>query len=180
MADPSSPLPAWPLGCRIPSAGSSSTSAARLRLLAPFLIILVGCTRSPAPKLASTDSTPATQDSTDSARAHLTDHYVKLLRAQLTAKDPYQAAVAIHCEQGRIITLMTNEVVDPLEGQNEAIRLLHTAGDHAYTSDDRPARDRVERALAGKVFDARAGCDSLARAGVLGDTVMPELRPRRF
>jgi hypothetical protein len=162
-----------PLCCRTPSAG-------RLRLLAPLLIVLAACTRSPASKLSSTDSAPATRDSTDSLRTPITDHYVKLLRAQLTAKDPYQAAVAIHCEQGRIITLMTNEADDPLEGQNEAIRLLHRAGDRAYTSDDRPARDRVDRALAGKVFDARAGCDSLARAGVLGDTVMPQLRPRRF
>jgi len=76
--------------------------------------------------------------------------------------------------------LLTNEAHDPLEGENKAMRILRAAERRAYTPADNLARDRVDSALGGKVFDSEAGCDSLARAGVLGDTVMPQLRPRRF
>jgi hypothetical protein len=110
----------------------------------------------------------------------LTAHYIKLLRAQLRSEDPYRAHVAVYCEASRIINLLTNQADDPLEGQNKAVRLLDEAERRAYTPADGPARRRVDSALAGKVFDAEPGCDSLARAGVLGDTVMPKLKPRRF
>jgi hypothetical protein len=113
-------------------------------------------------------------------QAGLTDHYAKLLRAQLTAKDPYQAQVAVYCEASRIIVSLTNEADDPLEGQNRAIRLLNETERRTFPSADTPARDRVDSALGGQVFDSEPGCDSLAHAGVLGDTVMPRLRRRRF
>jgi hypothetical protein len=151
-----------------PPPGLGWVCVGRLRLLASGLILLAACTRSP-------DSMPS-----DSTGVHLTDHYVKLLRARLTAKDPYQATVAMYCEQVRIMTLLTNAARDPLTGENDAVRLLKEATERAYTPADRPARDRMERALDGRVFDAQPGCDSLARAGVLGDTVMPRLKRRRF
>jgi len=141
-----------------------------------LILLAAACAQSPPPQ-AATEKTG--RDSPDSARA-LTGHYVKLLRAQLTAKDPYQAQVAIYCEQSRIINLLTNQAENPLDGQNKAVRLLRSAERRTFTRADEPARDRVDSALGGKVFNAEPGCDSLARAGVLGDTVMPQLRPRRF
>jgi hypothetical protein len=135
-----------------------------LVLLSAFAIIFTACVAERAPA----GSNP------------LTIHYVKLLRAQLTAKDPYQANVLLYCEGSRIIILLTNEADDPLEGQNRAVELLHDAARRAFTPADAAARNRVDSALDGQVFDALANCDSLARAGELGDTSMPKLRPRRF
>lgn len=148
-------------------------------LLASGVIALAACTRSPASHVAKSDSAAHPTDSGGLSQAGLTDHYAKLLRAQLTAKDLYQAQVAVYCEASRIIVLLTNEAEDPLEGQNRAIRLLDETQRRTFTSADNPARDRVDSALAGQVFDSDPGCDSLARTGVLGDTVMPRLRQRR-
>ncbi len=189
------------LCCAIPSVGRVFARLGWSILLAPALIGLADCTPTPGPHLARRAAAAATMDSVkmkypgltdhyvkqlaamDSVKLKypgLTDHYVKLLRAQLTAEDPYQAAVAIHCEQRRVMTRLTNEADNPLQGENAAVALLKEATTDAYTPSDRQAQDRVDRALDGRVFDAQEGCDSLARAGVLGDTVMPRLRPRPF
>ncbi len=168
------------LCCAIPSVGRVFARLGWSILLAPALIGLADCTPTPGPHLARRAAAAATMDSVKLKYPGLTDHYVKLLRAQLTAEDPYQAAVAIHCEQRRVMTRLTNEADNPLEGENAAVALLKEATTDAYTPSDRQAQDRVDRALDGRVFDAQEGCDSLARAGVLGDTVMPRLRPRPF
>jgi hypothetical protein len=149
-------------------------------LLVLALIGQAACTRSPVPHIAKPDSAADARDSVRETQAGLTDQYAKLLRAQLTAKDPYQALVAVYCEASRVTILLINEADDPLEGHNRAVRLLNETERRTFTSADTPARDRVDSALAGQVFDAEPGCDSLARAGVLGDTVMPRLRKRRF
>ena len=149
-------------------------------LLVPASIALAGCTRSPAPQNTSAEAEPHTRDSIELAQARLTERYVTLLRDRLRAPDPYLATVPIYCEQRRIVRLLTNQAADPLEGQNKAVALLTEAERQAFTAADEPARDRVDRALGGRVFNARVNCDSVARTGVLGDTVIPALRPGRF
>jgi hypothetical protein len=146
------------------------TPLAGCRVVLALLLLATGCSQSPPGKSATGETT---RGPTDSARAHLTDHYVKLLRAQLTAKDPYQAAVAVHCEQLRVMRVMTQSAADPLQAENAAGHALRSAESRAFTPSDEPARDRVDIALDGKVFTAEVGCDSLAKAGVLGDTVWP-------
>lgn len=148
-------------------------------LLAPALIGLDACTWSPRPH-ARRASEAGARDSIEMAEAGLTDQYVKLLRDQLNAQDPYLAAVPIYCEQRRIIRLLTNQATEPLDGQNRAVELLTAAERRAFTRADKPARDRVDRALGGRVFNALVNCDSVARTGVLGDTVIPPLRQGRF
>jgi hypothetical protein len=143
-------------------------------LLTTLLILLAACGRSPASKFSGVDSV-GTRDSLESLQ--LTEHYVKLLRARLTAEDPYQATAPIYCEQLRIIRLLTNQAEKPLDGQNKAVRLLRAAERRAFTPAEQRAVDRVDRSLGGRVFDAQPGCDSLARAGVLGDTVILPVRP---
>jgi hypothetical protein len=71
---------------------------------------------------------------------------------------------------------VTDTSRDKLAGENEASRLLQIAARRAYTPADLPARKRVDSILAGQVFEADDNCDSLARAGVLGDTVWPEFK----
>jgi hypothetical protein len=142
-------------------------------------IMLASCTRDPAPR-SDGDTVATVPQTRDTFPVPLTAHYVKLIRDQLTAKDPYQAQVIIYCEVSRIMILLTNQADDPLEGHNRAVRLLKEARERAFTAADAPARARVDSALSGKVFNAQPGCDSLARAGLLGDTVMPSLKPRRF
>lgn len=109
--------------------------------LVPLCLFLLGaaCTQRPTSKSAVGETG---RDSIDSAQAHLTAHYVKLLRAQLTAKDPYQAHVAIYCEGSRIMILLTNEADDPLEGENKAVRILRAAERRAYTPADKRAWNR--------------------------------------
>jgi len=169
-----------PLCYRTPAARSSAACTGRLSLLAPVLIVLAACTRSPAPKLASADSAPVARDTTDTFPVPLTGHYLKLLRARLSSPDPYQATVLIYCEQMRIMDLLAGQAGTPLEGEKKAVRLLKAAERLAYTPADKPARRRVDSALAGKVFDSDPGCDSLARAGQLGDTAIPPRKAGQF
>lgn len=138
-------------------------------------MVLAACTRSPVPKLARADSAPV-QDSADSGRAHLTDHYVRLLRAQLTADDPHQTQVAIGCEALRVLRVVTDTSRDKLAGENQATRLLNMAARQAYVPADLPARKRVDSVLAGQMFGVDEQCDSLARAGILGDTAWPKFK----
>jgi len=143
------------------------------RLITLCLVLLAGCTQSRTPDGRSGNTS---QGSTDSVQAHLTDHYVRLLRGRLSAEDPYQAQVAVNCEALRILRVVRDTSPDKLQGENEANRLMRAAERRAYTIADSPARRRVDSALAGRVFDADDNCDSLARAGVLGDTVWPKFK----
>jgi hypothetical protein len=145
------------------------------RVLSALLATVTACTPDRSSH-TDADTVAVVRDTTGTVPVSLTALYVKLLRAQLTAEDPYQAGVAIHCEQLRIMRVMSQRAASPLEGENAAVESLRAAGKRAFTPADQPARDRVDRALHGRVFTAELGCDSLAKAGMLGDTVWPEFK----
>jgi hypothetical protein len=96
----------------------------------------------------------------------LTARYVELQRARLTAKDPATALETTMCEEARISGLV---------GRERSMRALEAARHRAFP----PEEEQMDLALfgsqlAGKSYAiSREQCDSLARAGVLGDTVWP-------
>lgn len=85
--------------------------------------------------------------------------YIRLVREQLAAPDPFQTEIAINCEVQRLFFVMDND---------SAGALLRRADHTALAGVSRAERDRVSSALAGHMIHGGQGCDSLSRAGVLG------------
>jgi hypothetical protein len=95
---------------------------------------------------------------------HITARYEALLREQLVAADPWPLAVAARCERRRVMLVL---------GAYEALPALWDAWRRAYPDSLAAARDRATQALYGHTYPMELPCDSLARAGMLGDKQWP-------
>lgn len=112
-------------------------------------LFALGCSRS-APSVESRASASRT-----SAAPQVTDDYVRLLRKQLTAADPYVVQKEINCEADRLMDQL---------GELEALRRMESARDTAFTHSERRVRDRIHESFANRVFYANDGCEALWRA----------------
>lgn len=89
----------------------------------------------------------------------MTARYEQLVRDQLTGSDPHAAQVAIICETDRLMTTY---------GVERASRAIDDAAARALAPESHSRVRSIDSQLANDVFEAGEGCDSLARAGVLG------------
>jgi hypothetical protein len=138
----------------------------RLALLVSLMLaVLAACGRNAdrPPRPADVGDRPPTALPAESLAPAAT--LIKLLRAQLTTADPVGAQVAILCEVFRLTSTV---------GVKRSNALLDAASELVYAHVDDSVRDRLDRALGNHVFRADQGCDSLAKAGVLGDTIYPK------
>lgn len=96
---------------------------------------------------------------TSAADSAMTARYEALVREQLTAPDPHAAQVAIGCEMLRLMVRY---------GARQTSKPIDAATARALGPQSRDRVREIDNQLANHVFTAGEGCDSLARAGVLG------------
>jgi hypothetical protein len=126
-----------------PFKGGSGRKFARLLLLA----ITFGCTKAPKRVAVS-------EPSDTTARVVL-----QIAREQLTAPDPYSLQRIQNCEISRL-----RHVV----GLDSSLRIVQSVSDCIVATSTAVDRARVQDSLAGKLYVAEVGCDSIGAAGLLG------------
>ena len=111
---------------------------------------------------------PARPDSVEAQWRVMTRRYEQLLRQLLVTKDPTRVTQALLCEEMRLRTRVAS--------LQQADSLFREARARAYGPADQPALRRAEGAVPyGHIFDAGGPvCDTLAREGMLGDTIFPD------
>ncbi len=95
---------------------------------------------------------------------HLSDGMIRILREELTTKDPAFSMRAALCESIRLQLVY---------GENVANRLTAAAVATAHRGVADSTLRRIDAALATRTFRVGDNCDSLAKAGILGDTAFP-------
>jgi hypothetical protein len=96
----------------------------------------------------------------------LTERYVALQRARITAKDPVAAQQATLCEGLRISILV---------GEDRTSEVIQAALHRAFPPEQEKAvLARFDSQLAGKAYGvSNEECAAMARTGILGDTLWP-------
>ena len=89
---------------------------------------------------------------------------IRLLREQRRAADPSSLMEAILCETIRL---------QAVHGEKAGNSLTAAAYAEAHRGMADSTLRRIDAAMANKTFRVGEGCDSLAKAGILGDTVFP-------